>query len=156
MPSGPMEGIRVERAVLIALDKLYAWDSALLDSDASEWSIAHRLAVYLEHELPGWNVDCEFNRQGLDRSIKREATGQRVRPDIVVHHRGRPDQEHNLLAVELKKTMSEEDNSKAREYTAPPAGTRIFQYQFGLTLVLDGTRQLRWFREGRECKRPAA
>ena len=65
-----------------AIDRFYARDSALLRQDVSEWTIAHRLAVYLEQEIPGWNVDCEYNRQGGGADEKRNDKNQIVRPDI--------------------------------------------------------------------------
>lgn len=142
---------QIEERVLQALDMVYARDGMLLQGDSSEWSIAHRLAVYIEGQFPGWNVDCEFNRQGPKGEVKRQAGGNSVRPDIIVHHRGRPEREHNLLAIELKKGSSEPDQGKAREYTAPPNGARRFQYQFGLTLALTGPQGLTWFQEGRRC-----
>src|SRR5262249_38421683 len=109
------------------------------------------LAIYLEELLPEWNVDCEHNRQGQDGQPKKRANGKRVRPDIIVHHRGRLEPEHNLVAIELKRRSSRADDSKAREYTAAPDRYRRFQYQFGLALGLSGPRRLTWFREGREC-----
>ena len=128
-----MDRRQIEGCVHRALDMLYARDDALLQGDVAEWSIAHRLAVYIEDQVPGWNVDCEFNRQGPSGEIKRQAGGDSVRPDIIVHHRGRLEREHNLLAIELKKSPSDDDQGKACEYTAPPNGARGFQYQFGVT-----------------------
>ena len=62
-----------------ALDKLHARDSILLADDTAEWAISHRLAIYLEECLPGWNVDCEYNRQGADGTTKTRALD--ARPD---------------------------------------------------------------------------
>lgn len=114
-----MDQREIEERVQRALDILYARDGELLRNQVAEWSVAHRLAVYIEDQFPGWNVDCEFNRQGPNGDIKRRGTGEGVRPDIIVHHRGRPETSHNLLAVELKTTASKADRRKAREYTAP-------------------------------------
>lgn len=134
-----------------AISKVLACDSELLERDASEWSIAHRLAVYLEQELPGWHVDCEYNRQGQDRdSVKRDPNGGPVRPDIVIHHRGGVEQEHNLLVIEIKKKESDSDLGKVCDYTKKPAGVRMFQYQFGLSLALKPRPKLRWFANGIE------
>lgn len=130
-----------------AVNMLFARDAALLGSSNSEWSVAHRLAVYLEQLLPGWNIDCEYNRQGEGIHPKRVA-GLRVRPDIIVHHRGRVEREHNLLAIELKKTDSSSDYKKVQEYTAPPSGERRFQYQHGLTIALGKACKMVWFENG--------
>ena len=131
-----------------AINILYARDSHLLASDCSEWSVAHRLAVCFEELFPGWNIDCEFNRQGVSGNPKTTAEGSLVRPDIVVHHRGRTEVMHNLLVVELKKRSSSSDQGKACEYTRPPAGTREFQYRYGLTIVLEDVWTLTWFEGG--------
>jgi hypothetical protein len=135
-----------------ALDKLKDRDSKLFHLDASEWAIAHRLAVYLEQELPqNWNVDCEYNRQGSEKEAKAMGDGGKIRPDIVIHHRTLLEPENNLLVIELKKREADADLMKACEYTKQPTGDRKFQYQYGLSLsVLDGPK-LYWFKEGMLC-----
>ena len=52
-------------------DRLYAayhallrHDRALLELDANERSLTHKLAEYLQGEFPDWDVDCEYNRDG--------------------------------------------------------------------------------------------
>jgi len=35
-----------------------------LQNGASERSFAHRLAIHMEDLFNGWNIDCEYNRQG--------------------------------------------------------------------------------------------
>jgi hypothetical protein len=131
-----------------AVNMLFAHDAALLETNNSEWAVAHRLAVYLERLLPGWNVDCEFNRQDDGTDPKMLGGGNRVRPDIIVHHRGRVEREHNLLIVELKKTTSSTDQAKVQEYTAPPSGERRFQYQHGLTITFGQAIKTTWFENG--------
>ena len=64
----------LEPLVLESLNRLFARDAILLKTGASEWSIAHRLAVYLEQLLPGWNIDCEYNRQGQNGAPKTDST----------------------------------------------------------------------------------
>ena len=143
-----MDHTELKEHVLYALDMLYARDAGLLEQDVGEWSIAHRLAVYLEQRLPSWNVDCEYNRQGPEQDKKKSTGGAAVRPDIIVHHRGRVEREHNLLAVELKKAEAASDRPKTREYTAAPNGDRKFQYQYGLVVSVVPVPQLTWFANG--------
>jgi hypothetical protein len=142
----------LKEIIMQALDMLYARDSFLLEKDASEWAIAHRLAVYIEKALPGWHVDCEYNRQGPDNDVKKTTkttNGAAVRPDIIVHHRGCVDISHNLLAIELKKSASDKDFAKLKQYTAKPTGNRKFQYQYGLALEIRKQEQkLTWFENG--------
>ena len=151
-----MDLSELKTRVMRAVDTLYARDSDLFERDASEWSIAHRLAVYLEYELPGWNVDCEYNRQGPGIAPKKgwnqesNECDKNVRPDISVHHRGRFERDHNLLVIELKKKAADSDLKKACEYTNLPTPERPYQYQFGLTLsVIDGPK-MQWSENGKK------
>jgi hypothetical protein len=74
----------------------------------------------------------------------------KIRLDIVLHHRGQTDLQHNLLAIELKKAESPSDRGKVREYSKAPEGTRKFQYQYGLALSVTTRPKLRWFQSGEE------
>ena len=145
-----MNFAELEMYVLRAIDKLYARDSGLLLADASEWALAHRLAVYLEQIIPGWNVDCEYNRQGTGSDPKVDSKEGRRRPDIMLHHRGWLPPEHNLLVIELKKKETDADCKKVCEFTTPPSGKRRFQYQYGLTLSFIPALRIRWFENGQK------
>jgi len=144
-----MEYAKLSARVMIALDLLREQDSSLFQSDVAEWSIAHRLAVYLESLLPGWHIDCEYNRQGTERASPKMSAGARVRPDVIVHKRRSIDKESNLLAVEIKKIGYEDDFGKVREYTAPPRDDRRFQYQYGISVDLI-SGEVKWFVNGAE------
>lgn len=145
-----MNFLELEMRVRRAIDVLYARDAKLFAVDASEWALAHRLAVYLEHEISGWNVDCEYNRRGDRRDPKTNEFKEKVRPDIALHHRGFLESEHNLLVIELKKREEEFDLKKTLEYTAKPTEKRPFQYQYGLALSFLPKLETHWFQDGRE------
>lgn len=106
-------------ALLRAARTFVAQDRLMLEHQASERSLCHRLALYLEHELGcadyPRSVDSEYNRvgtPGAEDRIKRLRRGcqgfdeeQERRPggvftDIVVHERG--EQRNNSLVVETK------------------------------------------------------
>lgn len=106
----------IESALEESLDQLLRADFELLQVDANERSISHRLAVYLEEYFPGWNVDCEYNRDHDDpkrlniisRDIQSDDTqATTVYPDIIIHKRGT---DENLVVIEMKKTSSKEDD----------------------------------------------
>src|SRR5437867_5577475 len=105
-PDGDMAG-----AVAAAISALFDRDKFLFQADINERSITHSLAFHLASRFLGWHVDCEYNRDGFDPKILHwsgeddasEANGSRVYPDIIVHHRGRPE---NLLVIEVKKSTS--------------------------------------------------
>lgn len=105
---------KVKSAVNAALAELLKHDSYLLEKDVNERSISHRLAGYLQSQLSGWHVDCEYNRNHGDvkrlQLKSRCATDQDVEavtvfPDIIVHQRST---DENLLVIEIKKTTSRE------------------------------------------------
>lgn len=142
----------LESAVNTALALVLNHDKFLIGVAGSEWSITHRLAVYLERQeaLKDWQVDCEYNRQGEIGDIKSLASNKRrVRPDIIVHHRGQTELLHNLLVIEVKKKNSRLDFAKVSEYTAAPTGNRRFQYMFGIALDLSPPHRMTWFENGK-------
>jgi len=109
----------VIRAVLTLLDR----DAYLLRVDVNERTIAHRFAIYVEQAFPGWDVDCEYNRDGhVPKKIALGSGddaehGSRVFPDVIVHKRGSVD---NHVVFELKKSSNPEpddrDFDKLRSY----------------------------------------
>ena len=103
---------QIKSGVTAAIAELLKHDSYLLEKDVNERSISHRLAVYLELQFSGWNVDCEYNRNHDD--VKRLQLESRttndqdteavtVFPDIIIHRRS---SDENLLVIEMKKTSS--------------------------------------------------
>jgi hypothetical protein len=99
-----------------ALRKVGENDRYLLEFDLSERCIAARLALYLQAEFPGYNVDIEYNRDGAApkrlnlpeacANFRNEDGEALVVPCVIVHKRG-PDGP-NVLVLELKKTTNRE------------------------------------------------
>jgi hypothetical protein len=119
-----MTKAEIEAALNRALDKLVERDMHLLDVNASERSMSHRLAVYLADESSGYSVDCEYNRDGFNaKELRLDAPEPKVSPyeieavtvfpDIIVHRRGTND--HNLLVVEIKKASSSRNSDFDRQ-----------------------------------------
>jgi hypothetical protein len=114
--------------IVDALDAFYARETHLFAGDLGERTLTHRLAVHLEHQFLGWDVDCDYNRLGERRLRLPRASivstdddlGKSVFPDIVVHHRAVPE---NLLAIEVRKSGNhqppEHDKHKLRAMTDP-------------------------------------
>jgi hypothetical protein len=116
-----------------ALEELLHEEFELFDLDANERSITHMLAKHLEPWFPGYSVDCEYNRDGIDPKalilggtcqapVNWDLTegdigeGKTVYPDIIVHKRGTAE---NLLVVEAKKSSNKSpcrDKLKLQEY----------------------------------------
>ncbi len=138
------DGMKVAEKVAAAIRQLLDVDRLLLIVDAHERSITHQLAVHMRDSFKGWDVDCEYNRDGHDHpkrlevnlhptSVNCEATeGSLVFPDIIVHRRGRRD---NYLVVEVKKSTSSRDctydREKLKAFASPP-----FSYRYALLVEL--------------------
>ena len=142
-----------------ALRELYTHDRHLLEVDANERAITHRLAVYLEKLFPDWDVDCEYNRIGFDDSSKRlkdvrgvlrgEMARQRTarrsggakKQRLIADTEGRtvyPDivvhirgQKHNLLAIELKKSSNRIDDQVDKAKLGLYLNSDELGYRFG-------------------------
>lgn len=132
--------------VVAALEMFYAREAYLLERDIGERALTHRLAVYVEGQFSGWEVDCDFNRLG-ERTLRMpkgsivstdDDIGKSVYPDIVVHQREIP---NNLLAIELRKAANhqppEHDQHKLRGLTDPHLW---FAYRIGVFLTLGKKR----------------
>jgi hypothetical protein len=128
--------------VVKAVGEFYAREGTLFDKDLGERALTHRMAVHLERQFDGWEVDCDYNRLG-ERLLKLphgtivstdDELGKSIFPDIVVHRRAVPE---NLLAVEVRKASNhqpiEHDHHKLRGLTDPHVW---FAYRLGVLLVL--------------------
>src|SRR5215213_1925640 len=124
-----------------SLAAFIAEDIHLLQVNVGERSITHRLADHLRASFKGWDVDCEYNRDGHDQ--KKVPLPNRhdpelientcVYPDIIVHIRGT---KNNLLIIEAKKSSNKNqdafdfDRIKLRSYI------KHLRYQVGLFITL--------------------
>ena len=128
--------------VVRALGEFYARETYLLEKDLGERTLTHRLAVHLEKQFEGWDVDCDYDRLG-ERTLRLpkgsivstdDHLGKSVYPDIVVHRRAVPE---NLLAVEVRKASNHQppdhDRHKLRALTDPHLW---FAYRIGIYLTL--------------------
>ncbi|MGA7809152.1 hypothetical protein [Bradyrhizobium sp.] len=125
-----------------ALDAFFACETFLFEKDLGERALTHRLAVYIERQFAGFDVDCDFNRLG-ERTLRLpkativstdDTLGKSIFPDIVVHQREVPD---NLLAIEVRKAANHQpldhDRHKLRALTDPHLW---FAYRIGVLLIL--------------------
>jgi hypothetical protein len=147
----------VKRAVGISLGVLSKNDSFLLQNAVNERSVSHKLAEYLQSHFPDWNVDCEYDRKGLDnpkildgiRECSERRRTDRVIPDIIIHRRNSDD---NLLVIEIADQANDPCDLKKLELFTSVRGQ--FRYRFGLFLRFDdlGSPTLRWFKDGNEIR----
>jgi len=132
--------------LVAALRQFYADETWLLEHDLGERTLTHRLAVYLEKQFPGWQVDCDYDRLG-ERTLRLphgtivstdDHLAKSIYPDIVVHQRDIP---NNLLAIEVRKASNhqpiEHDQHKLKALTDPHLW---FAYGIGMILTLEKNR----------------
>lgn len=144
----------IKKKVRISLGILFKNDSFLLENDTNERSVAHKLAEYLQMQFPDWNVDCEYNRKGLDQKIldgihecSEQKKTDRVYPDIIVHKRNTDD---NLLVVEMK--IKDEDCCDIEKLKKFTSASGDFKYRLGLFIKFNERKPLRWFENGIETE----
>lgn len=116
-----MDKNEVKDKIYKAYRKLLSKDSHLFEMDANERSITHKLAEYLQNEFTEWNIDCEYNRNGINskklNSFKKkidsnDTNAVTVYPDIIIHHRGT---KNNLIVIEAKKSSRDKNLDKDEE-----------------------------------------
>jgi hypothetical protein len=128
--------------VATALKEFYAREAFLFAHDLGERALTHRLAVHLERQFAGFEVDCNYDRLG-ERTLRLprgtivstdDHLGKSIYPDIVVHQREIP---NNLLAIEVRKANNhqpiEHDEQKLHALTDP---NLWFAYWIGVLLTL--------------------
>jgi hypothetical protein len=128
--------------VAAALKEFYAREAFLFAHDLGERTLTHRLAVHLERQFAGFEVDCNYDRLG-ERTLRLprgtivstdDHLGKSIYPDIVVHQREIP---NNLLAIEVRKANNhqpiEHDEQKLHALTDP---NLWFAYWMGVLLTL--------------------
>jgi len=130
-----------------AIETLIERDAYLLELDAHEVSVSHKLAEYLQQEFPEWNVDCEFNKYYGKTKTLEEYEKDRVRPDIIVHRRGT---DEDLLVIEIKLTTSNDDICSEKEKVELYTEDEDLDYQHGLFLHLKagdeaGVEDTEWY-----------
>jgi hypothetical protein len=146
----------VEQALKVALDKFFSQDAHLLAVNASERSMSHRIAVYIAEQIPGYDVDCEYNRDGInpkelnlhvEQVSSAEDEAVTVFPDIIVHRRG--NNNDNLLVVEMKKLGAwhgvEHDEQKLHAFRSQLHYTFAVHLTVGLKDDGERVRVVKWF-----------
>jgi hypothetical protein len=124
----------MRKVVADALSDFAKHDMELLHVGVQEETLSHRLAIYIERRLDGWQVDCEYNRDLRQPKMNTEGSG-RIRPDIIAHKRNSP---RNLLVVEVKKTSHTKQKigaarTRVREFTSK--WSKHPRYCHGVVLV---------------------
>ena len=148
----------IKKKVNIAIDLLFKNDSFILEINANERSISHKLAEYIQTQFPEWHIDCEYNRKVKETKrlediaeCSEQRTTDRILPDIIVHHRSVDD---NELVIEIKPNKKNDpcDIEKLKLLTQKDGE---YSYDFGLYIQFDKTKKpsLTWYKDGKEYVR---
>lgn len=110
-----VDGDRLSTSLHDAVRRLYERDSSLIVERAQEQSVVFHIGRHLAAELDQWTdrwkVDMEYNRAQGEETLERvrkylpKTAGRSegaVRPDLIVHDRGRSAPDANLLVMEVK------------------------------------------------------
>ena len=145
----------IGKKLRICIDILYKNDLFLIENNVSERSISHKLAEYLQVELPDWNVDCEYNRMhdqikvlGGIHECSGQRTTDRIYPDIIVHERNT---DKNLVVIEIKVDIDDDCDIKKLEKLTSTTGK--FSYKVGYFIRFSKEEEryfIRRFQDGRE------
>lgn len=129
-----------------AWDRVVEEDSDYFEEETHEDAVSTDLINELRQyfKRPKWRVSGQYNRMNAKRSAKRipketliGGRARRIRPDIIIHRLGADGITHNLLMLEIKKWPNTEwrsDVKKLKSVTSIPAGSRKYQYKYGLLI----------------------
>lgn len=118
----------INRALMI----LYRTEKEIINDETHEQTISARLMYHLQHLLPEWNVDVEFNRQGENRDSKTDESGIKRKPDIIIHKRGPAGP--NLAVILVKCEWN--SKSRANDVQIVSSIKNEHQYQTAFTLEI--------------------
>lgn len=140
------ENTAVGEQVINALQLFIDNDRHLLEVDANERSLTHRIGMYLQDQFPDYDVDCEYNRNihipkrvhPIEYHPDAQNKEKLVLPDIIVHKRGNND--HNLLIIEFKKTTFVPDCTYIPDRDKLDMCMRDLMYKHALFVELETKR----------------
>ncbi|MEU8900133.1 hypothetical protein [Nocardia sp. NPDC048505] len=115
----------------------------LIDYNVHEQALGFRIGLFLANaiERPDskLRVDSEYDREGTEPKVILREGRIGKRPDLVIHVRG--NNESNLLAVEIKKSIKalKDDRERLRALQSHP-----FHHHAAVLLILGATPQWQW------------
>ncbi len=149
IPKCKVKREQLEEQIISVLKILYEEDKYLLLVNANEVCISAHLWHYFKNKYDkdyvGFNIDMEYNRNGIDPK-----TGQamrRIRPDMIIHRRGC--NKYNFACFEIKRTTRylQQDYDKLKYITD---NNNLYRYRYGISILLkNDVVTIVWFEEGK-------
>jgi hypothetical protein len=139
----------VKQCLIQSCKDLCAVDLDLLEVDANERSITHQLAIHIKKYFPQYDVDCEYNRNGLEpkrldglkTTIESDDTNATtVYPDIIIHNR---QTSKNFVVIEAKKIgySLDSDKQKLKLYKSQLGYEYAFLVTFTMGILSDSQKR---------------
>jgi Holliday junction resolvase len=124
------EALMLVDIVIKAVSQLIERDNKIIERKLKEECINHRLALYIQGNLPiclSWvMVDVEYDKN-YDKPKEIEGSNgekYKIRPDILVHKR--EDNYNNMIAIECKKRhLNKLDKIKLKKLLEPPYSYKL-------------------------------
>ena len=140
----------IKESVKKCLDKTYSDDIILFERNRrkglSERCIVFRFAHYLQNELHGWFVDCDFNSSSINNHERsgKPIVGDSGRItkrfiDIIVHKRDFR-QENDFLCFEIKKWNNYSRSQQKKDLNNLKRLTTDYGYNYGFYIILGKER----------------
>jgi hypothetical protein len=107
-----MENQEIKQIIENALAILYRTEKEIINDKTHEQTISARLMFHLQHLLPDWYVDVEFNRQGENRDAKIDKDGVKRKLDINIHKRGPAGPNLAVVLVKCEWNIEPRENDK--------------------------------------------
>lgn len=129
------------RLLLNAIDEFYKRDAILAIRGGMEQACVFRIAYYFQtlvnkcKKLKDYHVDCEYNKHLDDKKINFK-TGTFVRPDLILHIRGK---QNNILVIEFKSKNNKNDNDRAKLEMFTK--NNLYNYKLGIFIRLLNTKE---------------
>lgn len=128
----------------VALEQPELWSF----NEGEETRVAQVLLALRELVPTKWSVDLEYRRRGALGQVKERTSGQRARPDVVIHRRGDESADGNILVAEFKNfelgflDLSSEDGKKVVDLQGQFGYSVGALISFGPTATVPGPRIL--------------
>jgi hypothetical protein len=137
----------IKPLIVSSIKRLVERDFKLILADVAERCVMHKFGQYVEWHFPGYDTDCEYNKDGHDDTkvidkLKQMGVANWLSPDIIVHGRWSL---QNVLIIQGKKSTNKdatawkEDEIKLIAFTegSPLRSGNLCKYDVGLFITFD-------------------
>jgi len=144
-----MELKEAVRRINHCISNLYSYDQDLFERNNYEVTISTKLAQYLFVEFREYDVDCEYDKH-KNKPKRLLDLDRNIRPDIIIHKRGKDD--NNLICIELKKSnLNKKEDTKKLKALTKVSGD--YKYKLGILIIISKNKdeqKIEYYENGKE------